>query len=194
MRRAIALLGALLGALPGCAQRSSTQPSESLIQAESAPGHDSPYIVTATIKELMDSTVDPSADALWDSVAVVSSKSGEEERKPRTPEEWLAVRRHAITLLEATNLLVMEGRHAAPAGTQPGEGELSPQQIDHRIASDRAAFIQFAHGLHATATRALSAIDNRDSEALFQAGGDIDAACEACHVTYWYPNQKIPGT
>jgi hypothetical protein len=55
----------------------------------------------------------------------------------------------------------MDGRHAAPAGTQPGEGELSPQQIDQRIASDREAFVRFAHGLHATAMKALEAIDMR---------------------------------
>lgn len=181
---AIALLGA-------CSQGGDDIQSS---RAPPASAQQSPFIATATIKELMDSTVDPSADALWESVAVVYSMSGEKERSPRTPEEWLAVRRHAITLVEATNLLVMEGRHAAPADTQPGEGELSPQQIDQRIASDRETFVRFAHGLHATATKALEAIDKQDSEALLQAGGDIDEACEACHVTYWYPHQKIPAT
>jgi len=150
----------------------------------------SPFIVTATIKELMDSTVDPSADALWDSVAIKTSLSGVEEKKPRTDEEWNEVRRHAITLIEATNLLVMEGRRAAPAGAKAAEGELSPQEIDQRIAASRPAFVQFAHGLHATAIKALDAIDRKDAEALLQAGGDIDAACEVCHVTYWYPDQR----
>jgi len=184
---------ATIAALTACSQGGMAGQSQ-LAQGSPAPDRDSPFIATATIRELMDSTVDPSADALWESVAIVYSMSGEQERKPRTPQEWLAVRRHAITLIEATNLLVMDGRHAAPAGTQPGEGELSPQQIDQRIASDREAFVRFAHGLHATATKALEAIDKQDSEALLQAGGDIDEACEACHVTYWYPNQKIPTT
>lgn len=196
MRRAVQFLCAIIAATAALAACSpgSTAIQPPLAKSPPAPAQESPFIATATIRELMDSTVDPSADALWDSVAVIYSMSGEKERKPRTPEEWLAVRRHAITLIEATNLLVIEGRHAAPAGTQPGEGELSPLQIDQRIAADRAAFVQFAHALHATATKALEAIDNRDSEALLQAGGDIDAACEACHVTYWYPNQKIPAT
>jgi hypothetical protein len=154
----------------------------------------SPFIITATIKELMDSTVDPSADGVWDSVAFVSSQDGMDDRKPRTEEEWKAVRRRAMTLVEAANLLVMDGRHAAPAGTQPGEGELSPVEIDHRIAATRPAFVGFAHGLQATALKALHAIDKRDSEGLFQAGGEIDVACEACHVTYWYPDQKVPTT
>jgi cytochrome c556 len=140
----------------------------------------------------MDATVDPSADALWDSVAISYTAKGADERQPHTEDEWRAVRRHAITLLEASNLLVMNGRHAAPQGTRAGEGELGPDEIDRRIAANPDAFVQFAHGLHATAAKALQAIDRKDSEGLLQAGGEIDAACEACHVTYWYPNQKIP--
>ncbi len=163
-------------------------------QLASAARQDSPFIITATIKELMDSTIDPSADDIWDSVAVITSKDGVDDKKPHNDEEWKAVRRKAMTLVEATNLLVMDGRHAAPAGTRPGEGELSPPEIDHRIAATRPAFVGFAHGLQATALKALEAIDKRDSDALFQAGGEIDAACEACHVTYWYPDQKIPTT
>jgi hypothetical protein len=152
------------------------------------------FVPTATIKELMDSTVDPSADALWDSVAIVYSDKGADERKPRTDEEWHAVRRHAVTLAEATNLLVMDGRHAAPQGTAPGAGELAPSEIDRRIAANRPAFAEFAQGLRATAVKALDAIDRKDSEALLQVGGEIDQACEACHVTYWYPDQAIPRT
>jgi hypothetical protein len=185
--------------LEACSQGNApTQPALPASQAsagpEAAKTADSPFIITATIKELMDSTIDPSADGLWDSVAVVSTKKKVEERQPRTDEEWKAVRRHAITLIEAMNLIVMEGRHAAPPGTKPNEGELAPEEIDRRIAASRPAFVQFAHGLRATAVKALEAIDKKDAAALLQTGGDIDEACEACHVTYWYPNQKIPAT
>ncbi len=155
---------------------------------------DSPFIITASIKELMDATVDPSADAIWDSVAVVSTRKGTDERQPRSDAEWQAVRRHALTLIEAMNLVVMEGRHAAPPGTRPNEGELAPDAIDQRIAASRPAFVQLAHGLLAAAVKALDAIDKKDAAALLQVGGDIDSACEACHVTYWYPNQKLPAT
>jgi cytochrome c556 len=157
-----------------------------------AEQEDSPFIITATIKELMDSVIDPAADDLWGSVEFIASQAGVEDRRPRTDEEWKAVRRRAITLIEATNLLVMQPRHAAPSGTQAGEGELTPAQIDKRIADSRPAFVQFAHGLEATAVKALRAIDKKDADALFEAGGEIDEACEACHLTYWYPNQKIP--
>jgi hypothetical protein len=72
----------------------------------------------------------------------------------------------------------------------PNRGELSPEEIDRRIEGTRPVFVQLAHGLRATAVSALQAIDNRDASALLDAGGRIDGACEACHMTYWYPNQR----
>lgn len=146
----------------------------------------------ATLKELMDATVDPAADGLWDAVSASATAAGIEQHQPRTPQEWAAVRRHAITLIEAMNLVVMPGRHAAPVGTQTGLGELRPQEIEARIEQQRAAFVGFANALRVTAREALKAIDRKDPDALLTAGGDIDAACEACHVTFWYPNQPSP--
>jgi hypothetical protein len=147
------------------------------------------YLLTASIKELMDSTVDPAADGLWEAVSVISTSKGVEHHEPRTDEEWKAVRRHAITLIESMNLVVMPGRPAAPAGTAPGLGELPPAEIEQRIGQTPDAFIGFANNLRSTALKALTAIDHKDTHALLTLGGDIDAACEACHVTYWYPNQ-----
>ena len=78
------------------------------------------YRPTATIKDLMDSLVDPSGDFLFDSVATIVTASGTEERAPRTDEEWTSVRRAAIRIMEATNLLLMPGRHVAKPGGKVG--------------------------------------------------------------------------
>ena len=45
--------------------------------------------------DLMDSMVDPSADIIWESVATNVTATGKEDKQPRTPEEWAAVRRGA---------------------------------------------------------------------------------------------------
>ena len=93
---------------------------------------DQPFILTATIKDIMDSMVEPSADEIWDAVATVSNAAGVVDLQPRTDEEWTAVRRRAITLIEATNLIAIEGRHVA----KPGEKarveaiELPPEEIE----------------------------------------------------------------
>ena len=53
----------------------------------------------------MNSIIDPNADYLWGSVSVTSTTIGFVEKAPRTKEDWDEERRHAISLMEATNLL-----------------------------------------------------------------------------------------
>jgi cytochrome c556 len=84
---------------------------------------------------------------------------------------------------------MIEPRHATPRGTLAGEGELSPEEIDERIAANRVAFEELAVNLRNVAQKALEAIDRRNSEELLEVGGEIDAACEACHTIFWYPEQ-----
>jgi hypothetical protein len=153
---------------------------------------DSMFEITASIRELMDATVDPAADRLWESVAIVTTSAGTDRRQPNTDEEWQAVRRSAITLMESMNLVVLEGRPAAAPGTRAGEGELTPAEIDQQIATNRAAFIALAHALRGVTQKALTAVNKRDAGALMDAGGEIDEACEACHLVFWYPNQTKP--
>ena len=150
------------------------------------------YRPTATVKDLMDSMVDPSADVLWDSVATIISAAGTEDKQPRTDEEWLNVRRHAVQLIEATNLLLIPGRHVARPGekAENEKVELGPEEIETLISSDRQAWTNFAHSLHDAAVPALRAIDAKSVEGLFDAGGKIDTACENCHLRYWYPPSK----
>ena len=168
---------------PSGADAQRTQPSDQ-------------YRLTASVQDLMEGIIDPSADVLWDSVAYIASTKGIEDRQPRTDEEWKRVRYGAITLIEGANLLSMPGRKIAgnpapPAGV--GAGELTHAEIQQRIDSSHAAFVQFARNLQDAGLKALAAIEARDASALMDAGGSIDEACEACHVTYWYPNQKRPG-
>jgi hypothetical protein len=50
------------------------------------------YRPIADVKQLMQGIVDPSADGVWESVSVIFTKAGMEERRPRTDKEWAAVR------------------------------------------------------------------------------------------------------
>ena len=217
IRTFLLLPGATLG-LAGCSPgtTSGTQAGQQAAQpggmTQSVQGSQQ-YRLTATIQDLMDGIIDPSADVLWDSVAYIATTKGIEDRQPRTDEEWKTVRNSAITLIEAANLLHMPGRRVAevPGAAQastgltavaptpaidaaPGLGELSHAEIQQRIDSTHDAFTQFARNLQDAGLKALAAINARDAQGLMDAGGTIDEACEACHVTYWYPNQSRPGT
>jgi hypothetical protein len=148
------------------------------------------YELVASVRELMDAVVDPSADALWDAVSTTADLNGVHERRPRTDEQWKDVRRHALALIESTNLLVMQGRRATESNPPPPPaGELTPAQVQQMLDNNRSAFIEFARNLRQAARQALSAIDARDPRALLDAGGSIDEACEVCHRVFWYPGR-----
>ncbi len=149
---------------------------------------------TATIQEVMDGKIDPAADALWGSVAFIQSPSGTEERRPRTEAEWRVVRADATDLLEAAKLLRVPGRLVRKGNAPPGHGELPAAEIQKRIDANHENFILFVGLLQDAGLKALKAIDAKDAQGLMDAGGVIDEACEACHLTYWYPDQCRPGT
>jgi len=202
MKRVEGLLLACVGsAFWACSAPNRPLPSERALPIESArpvsmstaSEPDGPFRLTASIRELMDSEVDPAADFIWASVASISTVAGLEERQPRTDDEWLEVRRRAITLIEATNLLVMKGRRvSAKYEAASGAGELDTDQVQQKIDTNRPAFVALAQRLQDTGLQTLAAIDAKDPVALFDLGGTIDEACESCHVTFWYPNLTLP--
>lgn len=180
MRKYLSLILATVWVLTGCQRQQASKPEPA------APE----FRVDATIKDLMDSLVDPSADYIWDAVATTITVKGKEERYPRTDEEWKEVRRRAIHLMEASNLLLIPGRHVArPGDKSDARVELPPDQIEALINQDRANFTKLAHGLYDSVVPAMKAIEARDKDALLEAGDAIDQACENCHLAYWYPKR-----
>ncbi len=152
------------------------------------------YTPSATIKDLMQAIVDPSADAVWTSVTTVMSGTGTVETVPKTDEDWAKVRHGAIRLLEVSNLLIVPGRHVARPGEKseaPGV-ELEPAEMEALILKDIPGWRARAKALHEAGLSALKAADARDPDKVFEIGEEIEEACENCHRSYWYPNEKIP--
>ena len=169
------------------------QPAQT--QTPAAPAADPPeYFPTATVKDLMQSVVDPNADVVWLAVTTVQDAKGAHDKAPKTEEEWTAVRHGAIVLTEAANLLMVPGRHVARPGEKsdtPGV-ELEPSEMEVLINKDPAAFHKRAKALHDAGLAALQAVDAKDAPKVFEVGEQIERACEGCHSQYWYPNEKIP--
>ena len=94
-------------------------------------------------------------------------------KAPHNDKDWSNVRREAIVLIEAMNLVTMPGRHMAQPGTKSDNpaSELEPDQIEALVTQDRPAFTKFAFTLQDTAIAALKAIDAKDTEALSNAAG-----------------------
>ena len=152
-----------------------------------------------TVKEIMNGIVDPSSKELWDSVGTESGPKGVVEKAPQTDEEWAKIEGDALLLAEVANLLKMPGRQVAlpeqaNLKSQPDAPELTPVQIGEKIAKDRAAWERKADALQATALKARAAAKAHDKDGLLSVGEEIDNACESCHLVYWYPDEKKPGS
>ena len=159
----------------------------------SRQGPPGPELATsATIKDLMDAMVDPSAEYLFENIVEIVDEKGIIDKTPKTDDEWKEVRRRALMLVEAPNLLVAPGRKVAQPGDKAEypEVELGAEQIQRLIDDDRDAFVRRARRLQDAAALALKAIDARDKTELFSKLEDVDKACESCHLHYWYPNDK----
>ncbi len=148
--------------------------------------------IYSTVKDLMESIIDPSADVIWGAVGTIADKQGIQDLSPKTPEQWLDVRRAAVRLIEGGNLLMMPGREAAAAGVRseaPGV-ELEPAEITALIKKKRKSFDAFARALQAIGSQALRAIEAKDTDALIEVGGRMEEVCESCHKTFWYPQKQ----
>jgi hypothetical protein len=183
---AAVFLGVLFS-VSACQSRSAASP-------QAPPPTQPDYMPTATIKDIMLSIVDPNADVVWLSVTTVQSAKGTVDTAPKNDEEWKKVRQGAVALTEASNLLMMPGRHVAGPGEKsetPGV-ELEPAEMEELINKDRASWEMRSKKLHEAGLAVLQAVDAKDSQKVFEIGEQIEQACENCHRQYWYPNEQIP--
>lgn len=190
---AILLCSAVLGLTPSTCLAGRAAPTVLTAGASNSAKDSQIY---STIKDLMESMIDPSADVLWGAAGSVLDKEGVHDLAPKTQGEWLDVRRAAVRIIEGGNLLMMPGRDAAPAGTKsdaPGV-ELEPPQITALIRRKRKEFNAFAKALQALGLEALHATEAKNTDLLIEIGGRMEDVCESCHKTFWYPQAKSAAT
>jgi len=106
----------------------------------------------ATMKQLMVEIIHPASNEI---LLFVSRGSSQDEK------EWDRVRRSAITLAEAANLLTMRGR-----------------------ARDQGEWVKDAKLLADAGTAAYKAAEAKDAKALAALTESLDASCTTCHKQY----------
>lgn len=193
MQRKFALLAtlALLVSASACSERVEVAALASSPESSKVATDFRPH---ATLQEIMLSVIDPNIDPIWNSISTVSTAEGVVEIRPQTDEDWAALRNHAITLREVSNLLVIPGRKVAhpEVSTSTHHSELQAEAIEALITAQWPAFIERAHALQDAADLAVSAIDAKNVDKLEEVGGIIEHACESCHSQFWYPGDKRP--
>jgi hypothetical protein len=186
MSRAPAVLGAL--AALAAAGAVGAAPPKAKAPVKAAP-EDTSHL---TIKDIMDSRVDPAGDFLFQSVVDVADAKGIHHRAPHTARQWAEVRRQIQILIDAPDLITLPGRKAAHPEERSRNAavENQPEQVERLINAQRPDFVVRAGRLRDAAKVAMKAADARNPKALFVAISGIDKACESCHLHYWYPNDK----
>ena len=176
-------------AAAGCHTAPASAPATEHVTAKGVP--------IGTVKELMKGIVDPNSAALWDAVGTEEGPKGTVEKAPKTDEDWAKLEYNALVLAEVADLLKTPGRRMsrpeeAGSKSQPDAPELTPTQIEEKVAKDPAAWASKADAFQATAVKAMAAARAHDKDAILEVGSEIDSACESCHKVYWYPDEKIP--
>jgi len=145
----------------------------------------------AGLADVMQTMVDPSAQTIWNSVSFTSDENGSRQNSPQDDAEWQRVRNAGVVLGESMNLIVSADRKAGhkleKTPAQADAGTLPPAEIRRLIDGAPAAFSKHARLTQQSALRVIAAVDARDAKALEAAGSELDQACEACHVEFWYP-------
>jgi hypothetical protein len=119
------------------------------------------YNIELTNKELMKYAIDPSADIVWAASGYAVDANGTTDLSPKTREGWLVVENNATIVAELSNALMLPGR-------SPGESKWD----------------DYSRRLHDAAMATKKAAHDQDRAGLLRTGGDLYAACTACHKYY----------
>jgi hypothetical protein len=147
-----------------------------------------------SVKELMNDMIDPIADNIFDAVSIKETAAGTVEKVPKTVEDWEKIRIGGVSLAEGVYLLKIP-RPFAPAGdlnnsTGPDAVELSPMAIRAKVERDPVEWNARIEALRNVGLEVIDIVKRKDTQELWDASDNLDAACEACHRSYWYPGEN----
>jgi len=187
--RLLACAGVLFGAALMTAACSKPAPAPSATKP--LIGEITPLV---SVKELMEHMIDPIADNIFDAVWWDNTAAGVVEHRPTTDEDWEKVKVGAVTIAEGIELLKVPRPWTPPGDVNDSLGphppELSPTQIQAKLDKDPVLWTAKIQALRNVSLEVLEIVKKKDANALWQAGGDLDEACEGCHLEYWYPGDR----
>jgi hypothetical protein len=120
-----------------------------------------PFKTVVETKDLMEHVMERQADIVWGATGAIITAEGVEERKPKTEEDWIAVKAAAINLTETGNLLMIAPR-----------------------AQDGDRWMDSAQKMMAQGQRMIAAIDRKNTQEMFDVGSDLYDTCTNCHMHY----------
>lgn len=147
-----------------------------------------------SVKELMRDVIDPLSDHIFLAVGSEITAAGVIDHAPATDADWAKVRSGAVGLAEVAHLLKVPRPFAPPGDSNLSEGpdapEISPAAILEKLEQDPVLWQAKVEALRNAALATMEIVERRDAQALFDIGEELDAACENCHLEFWYPGQR----
>jgi hypothetical protein len=120
-----------------------------------------PAAPVASVKQIMRGIVAPASAAIYNAVSTTVTEKGTEDVQPRNDREWEAVGSSAIVLVEAANLLKIEGR-----------------------AKDQGDWLRMSDALAKAAMQSYRAAEKKSVEGLLASGEVLNNSCDSCHRNY----------
>jgi hypothetical protein len=120
-----------------------------------------PFKHVADVKQLMQSVLEPAADAYWDGVGTIIDHTGTTEIKPETVEDWDALVNHAYVIAESGNLLMLGPR-----------------------VKDGGDWMTMSRAMVDVGEKAIKAAQSRNPQAVFDVGAEVYDVCTSCHAKY----------
>jgi hypothetical protein len=118
----------------------------------------------ASVKQLMQGIVIPASAVIYNAVSTTVTEKGTEEVFPRNDQEWENVGSNALALIEAANLLKVDGR-----------------------AKDADDWMRMSDAMATGARQSFEATQKKDIEALLASGETLNNSCDGCHRRYEAP-------
>jgi len=173
-------------------------PPQSSAQVQAPPHAPAPALwgdmkPIVSVKELMKDMIDPASDFIFDSISTIVNKQGEINHSPKTDDDWDKIQFGAVSIAEGVYLLKVPRPFTPPGdennSTGPDAEELSPAEILAKVQKDPVEWNSRIEALRNVGLQVMDIVKRRDAKELWDASDNLDAACEACHVSYWYPKE-----
>lgn len=190
----VVCVSAYAGTLVSACAGSKPSPPPAAQAAPPAPALWGDMKPVVSVKELMRDFIDPASDYVFDSVGTVIMRGKAVETIPRTDADWDKVRTGAVMLAEGAYLLKVPRPFTPPGdennSTGPDPEELSPAQIRAKLEKDPVLWNAKIEALRNVGLEVLEIVKKKEANELWDAADNLDQACEACHIEYWYPGEK----
>jgi hypothetical protein len=136
-------------------------PTIVLTFALSAPAFGQPKTLLS-VREVMRHIVNPAAETYWKHTGVVDTEAGSDDRTPTSDADWKETVDSAAQVMEAGNLLMLQGRARDPDGP----------------------WMRYAQALVDAGAMGMAAAQAKNHDKVFDAGSEIYNACYNCHGRY----------